>query len=184
MQTLSFGVFDMKNSFLRWLVILSLYGSGLFFLSQCSQEKGEPTLSPAPDFTLQTLDGREVILSKLKGKVVLLDFWATWCGPCRESIPHLIDLYKTYQENGLEVIGMNVDRGDTNAVKRFVNSMNIPYSIIFTPEEVSRNFAISGLPTAVLIDKQGKIREKISGFTIEIGKQMASKIANLLSEKP
>jgi cytochrome c biogenesis protein CcmG, thiol:disulfide interchange protein DsbE len=174
----------MKRSFLRWFIILSLCGSGLFFLLQCGKEKDEPTLSPAPDFTVKTLDGREVVLSKLKGKVVLLDFWATWCGPCRESIPHLIHLYKTYQKDGLEVIGMNVDRGDINAVKRFVNSMDIPYSIISTPEDVARNFGITGLPTAIFIDKQGKIREKISGFTIEIGKQMTGKAADLLSEKP
>jgi cytochrome c biogenesis protein CcmG/thiol:disulfide interchange protein DsbE len=183
-RTLSSGILDMKRSFLRWFVILSLCGSGLFFLFQCSQEKSEPTLSPAPDFALKTLDGREVVLSKLKGKVILLDFWATWCGPCRESIPHLIHLYKTYQKDGLEVIGMNVDRGDINTVKRFVNSMDIPYSIISTPEDVARNFGITGLPTAIIIDKQGKIREKISGFTIEMGKQMAGKVADLLSEKP
>ena len=174
----------MKKSFLRWFVILNLCGSGLFFLFQCGQQKSTPTRSPAPDFTLKTLDGREVVLSKLKGKVILLDFWATWCGPCRKSIPHLIHLYKVHQNNGLEVIGMNVDKGDVDTVKRFVKSMDIPYSMIPTPEEVSRNFGITGLPTTILIDKQGKIREKISGFSTEIRKQMTGKVETLLSEQP
>ena len=174
----------MKRSFFRWFVILSLCGSGLFFLFQCGKEKGAPTLSPAPDFTLKTLDGREVVLSKLKGKVILLDFWATWCGPCRESIPHLVHLSKTYQKDGLEVIGMNVDRGDVDTVKRFVNLMDIPYSIISTPEDVSRNFGITGLPTTIFIDKQGKIREKVAGYSSEIAKQMTGKVVDLISEKP
>jgi thiol-disulfide isomerase/thioredoxin len=138
----------------------------------------------APDFTLQTLDGREVNLSRLKGKVVLLDFWATWCSPCRQSIPHLVHLYKTYQKNGLEVIGMNVDRGDRDTVRHFVKSMDIPYPIAITPQDVERSYGVTGLPITILIDKEGKIREKIAGFSSEIAKQITSKVADLIAEKP
>jgi thiol-disulfide isomerase/thioredoxin len=181
---LAFDIFDMKRSSLRWFVILSLCGSGIFLFSHCGKEKSEPTLFSAPDFTLKTLDGREVVLSKLKGKVILLDFWATWCGPCRESIPHLIQLYKTYQKNGLEVIGMNMDRGDINTVKHFVRSMLIPYPIAITSDHAGRNYGITGLPTIILIDREGRIREKIAGYTGEIAKQMTAKVVDLISEEP
>jgi thiol-disulfide isomerase/thioredoxin len=156
----------------------------LFFLSGCGKEKEEPTLPSAPNFTLQTLDGQEVTLSKLKGKVILLDFWATWCGPCRESIPHLIQLYKTHQKDGLEVVGMNVEKGEIDTVRRFVKSIDIPYPITLSPDDVQRSYKVSGLPTTIFIDKQGRIREKVVGFTSEIAKQMAAKVLTLLSEKP
>ena len=174
----------MKRSFLRWFVILSLCVSAIFLFSHCGKEKSEPALPPAPDFTLKTLDGREVVLSKLKGKVILLDFWATWCGPCRESIPHLIYLYKTYQKNGLEVIGMNMDKGDINTVKHFVKSMAIPYPIAITPDHAGRDYRITGLPTTILIDREGRIREKIAGYTSEIAKQITAKVQDLMSEEP
>jgi thiol-disulfide isomerase/thioredoxin len=166
-----------KRFLLRGSIVLCL---GLIFLLPHCAKKEKESVS-APDFTLKTLDGQEITLSKLKGKVILLDFWATWCGPCRESIPHLVHLYKTYQKNGLEVIGMNLDRGDIETVRRFAKSMNIPYPIVSTPEEVSRNFGITGLPTAVFIDKEGKVREKIVGFNSVV---LTAKVVDLTSEKP
>lgn len=137
----------------------------------------------APDFTLKSLDGQEITLSKLKGKVVLLDFWATWCGPCRESIPHLIQLYKTYREDGFEMIGMSLDKGDTEVVHNFVKSMDIPYLTVIAPEEVVRNYKVTAIPTTFLIDKEGKIQERISGFNSAIAQQMTAKVANLTAEK-
>jgi cytochrome c biogenesis protein CcmG/thiol:disulfide interchange protein DsbE len=174
----------MKRSFLRWFLILSLCVGGIFFLPHCGSEKKEPALPAAPDFTLRTLDGQEIALSKLKGKVILLDFWATWCGPCRESIPHLIQLYKNYKKNGFEVIGMNMDRGNIETVRHFAESMGILYPIVITPNNVERNYGVNSLPTTILIDKEGRIREKILGFTTEIAKQMTAKVVDLLSEKP
>ncbi len=90
---------DKKRLILKFSLILCLFLVWVFLLTHCGKEK-KPTSGVAPDFTLKTLDGQEIILSQLKGKVVLLDFWATWCGPCREAIPHLIQLYKAYRENG------------------------------------------------------------------------------------
>jgi thiol-disulfide isomerase/thioredoxin len=138
----------------------------------------------APDFTLKALDGRVVTLSQLKGKVVLLDFWATWCAPCRESIPHLIQLYKDHKERGFELVGMNVDRGDMEVVRRYVQSMDIPYPIVNTPEEVVRAYQVTGIPVTLLIDKQGKIQERITGFNPTIAKHLDNQVTNLISEKP
>jgi thiol-disulfide isomerase/thioredoxin len=175
---------SLKRSIFTLLLALSVCLGLLFFLPHCGKEKKEPTLPLAPDFTLKTLDGQEVTLFKLKGQVILLDFWATWCGPCRESIPHLIQLYNTYQKDGLAVIGMNVDRGDMDTVRHFVKSMDIPYPIAITSQEVERGYGATGLPTTILIDKEGRIREKIAGYTSAIAKQMTAKVVDLLSEKP
>jgi cytochrome c biogenesis protein CcmG/thiol:disulfide interchange protein DsbE len=169
----------MKRSSFLCLLVLCLCVLWVFLLSHCAK-KGKESVS-TPDFTLKTLEGQEITLSKLKGKVVLLDFWATWCAPCRESIPHLVELYKTYGEKGLEVIGMNVDRGDTDTVRRFVKSMDIPYPIAVTPEEVSRDFGVTALPTTILIDKEGRLREKILGFNSAV---VTAKVTDLASEKP
>jgi len=169
----------MKRSFLKCLLVFCLCVSWTFLLPHCAK-KGKESVS-TPDFTLKTLEGQEITLSKLKGKVVLLDFWATWCAPCRESIPHLVELYKTYGEKGLEVIGMNLDRGDTDTVRRFVKSMDIPYPIALTPEEVSRDFGVTALPTTILIDKEGRLRQKILGFNSAV---VTAKVTDLTSEKP
>ena len=174
----------MKQSYVRWFVILILCLEILSLLHGCGKELEESTLPLAPNFTLQTIDGQEVTLSNLKGKVILLDFWATWCGPCRESIPHLIQLHRTYQKDGLEVIGMNVEKGDMDGVRRFVKSMDIPYPIVSSPDDVQRDYRVSSLPTSIFIDKQGRIREKMVGFTSEIAKRMTARAVTFLSEKP
>ncbi len=174
---------SLKLSFLKEILILSLCLGALLLLPQCSKEK-ETSAGLAPDFTLKTLDGREITLSQLKGKVVLLDFWATWCGPCRESIPHLVQLYKDYREKDFELIGMDVDKGDVETVRRFVESMNIPYPIIVASEEVVRNYRVSGIPASILIDKKGDIRGKMAGFSNTIAQELTAKVAELTSEKP
>src|SRR4030042_3820714 len=156
--------------------------SWLFFLSHCAKEK-KSSPGVAPDFAPKTIDGQEITLSKLKGKVVLLDFWATWCGPCRESIPHLIQLYRTYQDKGFVLIGLSMDKkGDVETVRHFVRSMDIPYPIILTPDDVTRNYGVTGIPTTILIDKEGKIQGKMVGFNSSIAQQTSARVAELISE--
>ncbi len=161
-----------------------LIGLGLVCVlgsAHCAKE--EQPSSFAPDFSVMTLDGQEITLSKLKGKVILIDFWATWCGPCRESIPHLIDLHKTHEAEGFEVIGLSQDKGDEEAVRRFVKSLDIPYPIAIAPEEVSRSFRVSALPTTFLIDREGKIQQKVMGFSPAIAQQLAAKVTELTAQK-
>jgi thiol-disulfide isomerase/thioredoxin len=174
----------MRRSFWKCFSIVCLSVFCVFLFSHCAKEGKSPAGSSSPDFTLKTLEGREITLSGLKGKVILLDFWATWCAPCRESIPHLVQLHQTYQEKGFQVIGMNMDKGDIETVRRFVKSMDIPYPITVTPDDVSRSYGVTGLPTAVLIDKTGRIRQKILGFSSQISKQMTATVAALISENP
>jgi thiol-disulfide isomerase/thioredoxin len=181
--TLELLQFDVKPSSLIKIFILACT-IGIFLFSHCSKEKTQTSPVLAPDFTVKTFDGKEITLSQLKGKVVLLDFWATWCGPCRESIPHLIQLYKSHRENGFELVGMNLDKGDGKDVHRFIKSMDIPYPVVAAPEEVVRNYRVTGIPATFLIDKEGRIRERIAGFSSTIAQQLTAKVADLISEKP
>ncbi len=173
----------MKSAFRMKILIFGLCTIAVFLLSHCAREQTQLSVSPAPDFTLKTLDGKEITLSQLKGKVVLLDFWATWCGPCKESIPHLIQLYKDYRQSGFELVGMNVDRGDGEAVRRFVASMDIPYPVVAAPEDVVRSYQVTGIPATFLIDRGGKIRERVAGFNSTIAQHLTAKVADLTSEK-
>lgn len=164
-------------------LVLGLCAMGGMLLSDCAKKPVESTY--APDFTLRTLEDQEITLSGLKGKVVLLDFWATWCGPCKESIPHLVALHKSHQEEDFELIGMSMDKtGEVEMVRRFVKSMDLPYPIIMTPDEVARRFKVTGLPTTFLIDREGKVREKIVGFNTAIGRQINARVEELISERP
>ena len=152
-----------------------------FLLSQCAKEEKGPSL--APEFSLKTLTGEEFSLAKNKGKTLLIDFWATWCAPCRESIPHLVHLHKSYRGQGFEVVGLSMDKGDPKTVEQFVRSLDIPYPIAIAPDEIARAYGVNGLPTTILIDKEGKIREKIVGFNTTIAKKIEARVAELTSEK-
>ena len=173
----------MKRSLFISLLFIPFCLTLILLLSQCTREPKQISTSLAPDFTLKTLEDQEISLSGLKGKVVLLDFWATWCGPCRESIPHLIQLYRTYQDKGFVLIGLSMDKkGDADTVRHFVKSMDIPYPIILTPDDVARNYGVTGIPTTILIDKEGKIQGKMVGFNSSIAQQTSARVAELIAE--
>lgn len=112
----------------------------------------------APDFTLKTPEGRDVKLSSYKGKVVIIDFWATWCPPCRKGIPDLVELKKKYGKKGFEVIGISVDRDTKNEVVPFIKNYGINYPVVFYNDNVVRDYGgIQSIPTSFVIDKQGKV---------------------------
>jgi thiol-disulfide isomerase/thioredoxin len=125
----------------------------------------EMTYSPAPDFNLQDLDGKYVRLSDQKGKVVLIDFWATWCPPCRKGIPELIDMQREYGPDKLVVLGINLDQEAAGVVKDFANNYQINYPVLFyTPEVVSAYGGIEAIPTTFVVDKDGKVRTWVQGY--------------------
>jgi thiol-disulfide isomerase/thioredoxin len=119
----------------------------------------------APDFTLPTLDGQDLRLSSYRGKVVLLDFWATWCDPCREEIPHLIELQKTYGDRGLQVIGISMD-DSPEPVRPFYQQFHMNYPVVIGTAKTGELYGgILGLPTAFLIGRDGRIDAKLTGAT-------------------
>ncbi|MBA4320844.1 MAG: alkyl hydroperoxide reductase [Flavobacterium sp.] len=121
----------------------------------------------APDFALKSVDGKTVKLSDFKGKVVILDFWATWCGPCKRGIPDLIALKKEFGNKGVEIIGISVDQGNyIEQVKPFVKDMKINYPIVYADSKVASNYGgVENIPTTFVIDKKGNIVSSYVGFT-------------------
>ncbi len=112
----------------------------------------------AADFSLSTTDGKTLKLSDLKGKVVILDFWATWCPPCRKGIPDLIDLKKRYGSKGLEVVGISVDQETKPDVVPFMKDYGINYPVVYGDNSVVMNYGgIRSIPTSFIIDREGKV---------------------------
>ena len=119
----------------------------------------------APDFTLPTIDGKQLKLSDYKGKVVIIDFWATWCPPCRKGIPDLIELKKKYGSKGLEVIGISLDTDTKAQVAGFAKTQGMNYPVVYGNQTVAQLYGgIEAIPTSFVIDKQGKIVASYQGL--------------------
>jgi thiol-disulfide isomerase/thioredoxin len=119
---------------------------------------------PAPEFAVKGIDGATVNLAEAHGKVVLLNFWATWCGPCRMEVPDLVELQKKYQ-NRLQVIGLVIDDADEDAVRKFANRYSINYPVAMATDEMRFQFGgVPALPTSFIIDAQGRVVQKHIGL--------------------
>jgi len=120
---------------------------------------------PAPDFTLPRIDGGQLQLSSYRGKVVLLDFWATWCVPCREETPHFVELQQKYGDQGLQILGVSMD-DSPGPVHAFYQQFHMNYPVVMgTAETGSAYGGVLGLPIAFLIDRDGLIYTKHMGAT-------------------
>lgn len=121
--------------------------------------------APAPAFALRTFDGKWVRLSELRGRPVVLDFWATWCRPCRTSMPHLEDLQKRYGSQGLVVIGLSVDEGSPAEVRRFAQSLGVTFKLAMANDHVLDDYGpIRYLPTTFFIDRNGQMVRRVRGY--------------------
>jgi thiol-disulfide isomerase/thioredoxin len=119
----------------------------------------------APDFSLETLDGKTLRLSDLRGKAVLLNFWATWCGPCKIEMPWFVDLQKQYGSQGLQIVGVAMDDASKEDIGKFAKDMGVNYPILIGKESVGDQYGgVPALPESFLISRDGKIVDKIIGL--------------------
>jgi len=119
----------------------------------------------APEFKVQKLDGSPVTLADYAGKVVIVDFWATWCPPCLKGIPEFGELYNAYKDQGLAILGISVDRAGSGVVQKFVEKNKVPYDIAMATMEVVDAYEVfTGIPTTFVIDRQGKLVDKVIGY--------------------
>lgn len=137
--------------------LLDFAGAGPSTVKAASVKDGKDRHT-APDFTLKDADGKTVHLSDYKGKVVLLDFWATWCGPCRIEIPWFTDMENKRKDKGFEVLGVSMDDNGWEDVKPFLAEMKVNYRVVIGDDPTTQAYGgVDSLPTTFLIDKQGKI---------------------------
>ncbi len=134
----------------------------------------------APEFQLKDLRGQPVSLAGLKGKVVVIDFWASWCGPCRESMPFLEKLSKTYRDKGLVVLGVNIDN-ELKAAQKFLSEVPISFAVVNDAEKkVAKAYGPPTMPSSYLIDRQGRVRHVHAGFKTSDAKGIEGEILKLL----
>ncbi len=177
----------MQSTLLRGATTLAVAGLLLAGCASKAQKTPGPQSTNKPvakrnmaaDFTLKDIDGKTVKLSDYKGKVVLLNFWATWCGPCRIEIPWFIEFQKTYKDRGFTVIGVALDDEGWEVVKPYVQEKQINYPVLVGDAVTEQAFGpIESLPTTLIIDKEGRIANAHVGL---IGKRdYASDIEHLL----
>lgn len=140
---------------------------GMLVFAGCGTGGGSSAPAPtaearmAPEFTLPDVRGGEVRLSDSAGKVRLVDFWATWCAPCKEEIPMFKELHQTYGEQGFAIVAISDENAEI--VKEFVEAKEIPYTNLVDPGEISQDYGVVSLPTAFLVDGEGRIVEEFRG---------------------
>ena len=158
------------SSSLRPFLLLGL--APLLALTACSKKEPAapapaaalPIVGPAPAWSLTSLDGLPVGSEALKGKVVVIDFWATWCGPCVHEIPGYVALQKKYADRGLIIVGLSVDQNGASVVPPFAKKMSINYPLALSTSEIAEAFGgIEAIPTTLLIDREGNIRHRKVG---------------------
>ena len=136
----------------------------------------------APDFTLKSREGKNVRLSDLKGQVVLLNFWASWCGPCRQEMPILDDIHNKYKSLGFSVLGVNLDAKSKKAIG-YLKDTPVSFPVLYDPKGItSEQYGVSAMPSTVIIDRNGNVRHLHKGYKSGYEDEYMDQIKKLLRE--
>lgn len=154
------------------LIVVALIAAGMLYIGLHAARRSGPNHTmgmgygtPAPDFTLETLDGKSLSLSSLRGKAVLVNFWATWCGPCKIETPWLVELQNRYGAEGLQIVGVAMDDSGKDEIARFAKDMGVNYPVLLGKEAVGEAYGgVPALPESFFIGRDGKIVDKIMGL--------------------
>jgi peroxiredoxin len=139
--------------------------------------------APAPDFNLPARAGAAMSLSGLKGQVVLINFWASWCGPCRKEMPVLDQLYQRYKGLGFTLLAVNVEE-DSNAAEHWLKDTPVTFPVLFDRKnQVSKLYDVIAMPSTVLVDRQGRVRYLHSGYNPGTENEYQDQIRSLIRER-
>lgn len=165
---------------LVWIAIAAFLGYRIW--PQVAAAFGVASANAAvPDFQLTTLDGREISSDQLRGSVVLVNFWATWCPPCRVEMPGFQAVYDRRKDQGFVVLGISTDAGGRETVERFLAERHITYPVAMASGSVTQRFGGANvLPTSFLIDREGRIRHEVRGIFVSVALEQA--VDRLLAE--
>jgi peroxiredoxin len=154
----------------------------IIFASAASNVTAAEVGTTAPPFTLKDLDGKEVSLSDFKDRVVIIDFWATWCHVCEDTSPVLEKIYRKYKEQGLVVLGISLDEGEKGIadVKDFMYNFDLTYTLLMGNRAVARQYFSFGIPTTFILNKDHVIVEKYVGDVFDFDEDMFTLIEKLL----
>src|ERR1700678_1930292 len=164
------GDFAVKRSPLSLIVVAFVVALMLYFGYHQARHPGAASarltnFSVAPDFSLEVLGGSTMRLSDLRGKAVMLNFWATWCGPCKIEMPWFVDLQKQYGPQGLQIVGVAMDDASKEDIAKFAKDMGVNYPILIGKESVGDQYGgVPALPETFLIGRDGKFVDKIIGL--------------------
>lgn len=155
--------------------------AGLLLSSQPAAailQKGDP----APPIKLTTTIGQQITLNNYKGYVLVMDFFATWCIPCKEAIPHLNSLRAKYGKQGLQVLGVSVDEGSDHDVKNFIAERKVSYPVAIAGEDLQTEYGLRSIPTLFVINKKGMVVERFQGFSDQTARGLEETVKRLLAE--
>ncbi|GAC1465066.1 MAG: TlpA disulfide reductase family protein [Desulfuromonadaceae bacterium] len=137
----------------------------------------------APNFKVISTSGQTITQENYRGHVLILDFFATWCQPCRQSIPHLVEMNRKYGKQGLQILGLSVDEDGERAVETFTDEFRINYPLALAGDSTTVEFGIRSVPVMYLVDKKGRIAEVYRGYSDEMARSVEQSIKRLLAEK-
>lgn len=160
--------------FLALLLVASVLSADLYALPRAGQS--------APNFKVISTSGQTISLDNYRGYVVVIDFFASWCTPCRVSVPHIIEMKRKYGKQGLHVLGLSAD-DEEFAIKSFADEYRINYPLALAGQTVQTDFGIRSVPVMFVINKKGVVAEIYRGFNDEIGRSMELLIKRLLAER-
>ena len=144
---------------------------------------GATVSGPAPNFTLQSNAGGQVSLASLKGKVVMVNFWATWCGPCRQEMPHLEALYEKYNGLGFELLAVNVEKNNAEGARKWLQETPVTFPVLFDPEnQVTKLYKVQTMPSTVIIGRDGTMRFMHNGYKPGYENDYQTQVRALLRE--
>ena len=159
-----------------------LAGLALTVLATSSLAASDLAGKPAPDFALKSSTGANLRLSEYRGDVVMINFWATWCGPCRQEMPLLDQLYSRYQRVGFSLLGVNID-DDSSRAMDMIHELGVSFPVLFDArKEVSKLYDVDAMPVTVLVDREGNVRHVHKGYKPGYEEIYLDQIRSLLRE--